>query len=91
MHSVARQLVIRGTVQGVGFRWYTRDRARELGVAGWVRNLPDGGVEAFVEGAPDRVDEMVAWLRHGPSSARVRSVDVIEAAPAGGDSFDVRR
>lgn len=60
-----------GIVQGVCFRYYAQRRAEELGVSGWVKNLPDGRVEAVVEGEDEPVDRMVAWLRRGPPGALV--------------------
>jgi acylphosphatase len=66
--------VVSGEVQGVGFRYAARERAAELGVAGWVRNLPDGTVEAEVEGESGAVERMLAWLDRGPRAARVASV-----------------
>jgi acylphosphatase len=72
---------IEGRVQGVGFRWATGQQARSLDVAGWVRNNPDGAVEAVFEGEPERVDALVAWCRRGPGGARVDDVRVeLEAA-----------
>jgi acylphosphatase len=75
---------IRGRVQGVFFRAETRARAESLGLAGWVRNAPDGTVEAVFEGDPDRVDSMIEWSRRGPSGAHVDEVEVLEeeAGPA---------
>jgi acylphosphatase len=65
--------------------------ARRLGVRGWVRNLWDGRVEAVFEGAPDQVDEIIAWCKHGPPSARVDEVDLVWEEPTGEVSaFDVR-
>ena len=69
---------IHGRVQGVFFRAEARSRAESLGIAGWVRNAPDGGVEAVLEGEPDRVDSMVEWCRRGPSGAHVTEVEVFE-------------
>ncbi len=67
-----RRIVVRGRVQGVGFRWFVRDFAAELGLSGWVRNLPDGrSVETLVEGPPARVDELVAAIRRGPPGSYV--------------------
>lgn len=76
---IGRSVFVSGRVQGVGFRYSTRDQAVRLGVAGWVRNLPDGRVEAFVEGEPKAVTAMLDWLRSGPPGASVddvRSSDV---------------
>ena len=80
---VARRFVIVGRVQGVGFRYFTHDVATREGVTGWVRNLPDGRVEAFVEGDGDAVDRVELALRAGPRSARVDTVDVESELPSG--------
>jgi acylphosphatase len=69
---------IHGRVQGVFFRAEAGSRAESLGIAGWVRNAPEGSVEALFEGEPDRVDSMVEWCRHGPSGAHVTEVGVFE-------------
>ena len=66
---------ITGKVQGVGFRIATVRHAHSLGIAGWVRNLDDGAVEALLQGAHDRIDEMLSWLRVGPPAARVDEVE----------------
>jgi len=68
--------VIHGRVQGVFFRASTRDEALRIGVAGWVRNLPDGSVEALFEGATLKVEEILGWCHKGPPGARVSSVDI---------------
>lgn len=86
---VARRVVVHGRVQGVFFRDTCRQRAAAAGVAGWVRNEPDGSVAALFEGPAEAVEEMVAWCHQGPASARVSRVDVADAAPAGADAFDV--
>lgn len=74
------RLLISGRVQGVCFRAYARDEARRLGVRGWVRNLPDGRVEALAQGDPAKLGMFEAWCQHGPSHARVREVLVVEEA-----------
>jgi acylphosphatase len=80
---------VRGRVQGVFFRVETRDRARSLGLAGWVRNCPDGTVEAVFEGESERVESMVDWCRRGPSGASVDGVDVKWEEPEGEPAFTV--
>ena len=74
MHLV--HLVIRGRVQGVGFRWFAQREARALGLTGVVRNLADGAVEVEAEGDRARLERLVEALREGPRSARVTSVEV---------------
>ena len=69
---------IHGRVQGVFFRAETRSRAASLGLAGWVRNAPDGSVEALFEGDPVQVASMVEWCRRGPSGAHVNEIEVLE-------------
>lgn len=82
-------LLISGRVQGVAFRHYTVKTARSLGLAGWVRNLEDGRVEAVLEGDDAAVDAMLAWCRKGPPPAHVRQVDVQEE-PFSGQFEDFR-
>ena len=89
MPIVRRSVVVQGRVQGVWFRESARRRATELGVGGWVRNRPDGAVEAEVEGAAEAVEVIVAWFGHGPSGAHVESLDVEEREPRGGSGFKV--
>jgi acylphosphatase len=84
-------LHVSGDVQGVFFRAEARERARQRGLAGWVRNLPDGRVEAVFEGPRDAVEAMAAWCREGPPGARVTEVEIAEEQPEGLGSFDVRR
>jgi len=81
--KVRMNVIIHGRVQGVSFRYYTRDRALELGVTGWVRNLPDGSVEGLFEGHDSAVQALVEWCRCGPPAARVDSIDVREAEYSG--------
>lgn len=85
-------LVISGLVQGVSYRASAQDEARGLSLAGWVRNLPSGDVEAVAEGPPEVVERFVAWCRRGPSEARVTGValkELTEDAPL--PPFQVRR
>jgi acylphosphatase len=70
-------------VQGVFFRAYTRDVASSAGVTGWVRNLPDGRVEAVFEGEPDAVASVVDWCRRGSPGSRVEHVEVLQEEPKG--------
>jgi acylphosphatase len=79
---VARRLLIGGRVQGVGFRMFAADRAAREGVSGYARNLPDGRVEAWLEGEQEAVDRVERALRRGPSHAQVDSFEVEDVAPA---------
>jgi acylphosphatase len=88
--TVRRRVLVHGRVQGVGFRISVSRRAEQRGVAGWVRNRPDGAVEAVFEGVPDAVASLVAFCRDGPRGASVVRVDVTDEAPEGLASFDVR-
>jgi acylphosphatase len=88
---VARKLVISGRVQGVGFRWFTQDAASREGVTGWVRNLPDGRVEALVEGEDEAVTRVERALRSGPRGARVDDVNVDVEEPGGYRRFTIER
>jgi acylphosphatase len=78
---VARRFLIGGRVQGVGYRMFAESAAAVEGVHGYVRNLPDGRVEALVEGDQESVDRVEMKLRRGPGGARVESFDVEPAAP----------
>ena len=80
--GIARHLIIHGLVQGVWYRDSMRREAQTLGVAGWVRNVADGSVEAWVEGDPAAVDAIIAWARKGPPRAQVSAVDIASAAYA---------
>lgn len=92
MDRVIRLLVqVSGHVQGVWFRNSTREQARRLGVAGWVRNLPNGDVEAALEGLPPAVAELLEWMRHGPPGAAVLQVKVTDQDPQGDTTFDIAR
>ncbi len=86
---VRRRVVVTGDVHGVFFRDTCRRVATERRVSGWVRNLPDGSVEAAFEGPPDAVGQVVEWARHGPRAAIVDKVRVYEEAPEGVSGFDI--
>jgi acylphosphatase len=87
---IRRRAVVRGRVQGVAFRGSTRAEARRAGVDGWVRNRPDGCVEAVFEGEAAAVEQLVTFCRRGPSWAEVEWVDVVEEAPEGEQGFRIR-
>ena len=89
MKRVRAHVVVEGFVQGVFFRDSTRRRARELGLTGWVRNLPDGRVEAVFEGEESAVEAAVAFVREGPPHAQVLHVDVVYG-PDSGEFSDFR-
>jgi acylphosphatase len=88
---------VSGRVQGVFFRGATQERMRELGLRGWVRNLPDGRVEAVVEGEDGAVAQALEFLRRGPRGAQVSAIEVTDeraGESSGGDpvgAFEVRR
>ena len=81
--QVRAHVYVSGRVQGVFFRWYTREEALRLGVKGWVRNLPDGRVEAVFEGEKEAVEQMIEFCRRGPPAARVEKVEVSWETPTG--------
>ncbi len=83
---------IRGRVQGVAFRWFTRSAALRLGVDGWVRNLPDGSVEAQVRGPKDALRQLEQRLRRGPEAAQVRGFDeqALDPSIAMAPGFEIR-
>jgi acylphosphatase len=84
-------VVVSGRVQGVGFRFSTVEKAQSRGLAGWVRNLESGQVEAVFEGPREAVEEMVAWCRDGPPGAWVRDVSVVrDEPPEGLRQFETR-
>jgi acylphosphatase len=76
--AIVRRVVVEGSVQGVGYREFTRRAALNLGVAGWVRNRPDGAVEALIRGPRTALEALIAEMRKGPRSAVVDSLSIIE-------------
>ncbi|KAA9151131.1 acylphosphatase [Microbacterium lushaniae] len=83
-------VIVRGDVQGVGYRYTARLEADRLGVSGWVRNRRDGRVEAEVEGEAAAVEEMLDWMRQGPPGSRVDELTTADSAPVGDSAFEVR-
>jgi len=89
MEIVRAHLKIYGRVQGVGFRWSMQREAKKLGVNGWVRNLPNGSVEAVIEGEKERVEALIGWAHQGPAWARVTRVEISWEPPKGERGFRV--
>jgi acylphosphatase len=90
-NQICRRVLITGRVQGVGYRYTTQEQALVLSIVGWVRNLPDGRVEAMVEGDPAQVDEMIQWFHNGPAGARVRAVVMEDQPLQKFEQFEIRR
>jgi len=80
----ARRFLVRGRVQGVGFRWFVEREAHILGIAGWVRNKSDSSVEVFAVGTREQLSGLRSRLREGPRAARVDDVEEFEAKPVSG-------
>jgi acylphosphatase len=85
----SKRVIVSGLVQGVGFRYSLAGRAEARAVAGWVRNRPDGAVEALLEGADAEVEALVDWCRVGPRGARVDRVEVYEEQLSGLRGFTI--
>lgn len=85
-----KHIFITGRVQGVGFRHFTRKNADKIGITGWVKNLPDGRVEALFQGPEQKVNELIDRCKEGPISAYVKEIDVNKAEDTKDhDSFEV--
>ncbi len=82
--AITKSFIVRGRVQGVGFRWFVEREAQMLGLAGWVRNNPDGSVEVLATGTREQVNGLHSKLRQGPRAARVDEVEVSDANPVAG-------
>ncbi|MGM0586786.1 MAG: acylphosphatase [Bacteroidota bacterium] len=84
-------LWISGRVQGVGFRHFTRQHAQSLGLAGWVKNLPDGRVEAILQGSEESIQKMLNHLQHGPTMANVKDIQTsTEEVDSSFNNFSVK-
>lgn len=87
---VARRGLVSGRVQSVAFRFYARQEATQLGLAGWVENLADGRVAFHVQGPAPEVEEFLAWVRRGPPRAQVLDLELTECDPEPLGEFEVR-
>jgi len=85
----AIQAIVKGKVQGVWFRKYTRDKALELGIKGIVRNQPDGSVYVEAEGEPEALEKFIEWLHIGSPMARVDEVEIIPVTPKNYETFEI--
>ncbi len=88
---VRKHVFVKGKVQGVSFRYYTKREADLKDVSGWVKNLSDGRVEAVFEGSEENVEKMVEWCRTGPDLASVEDIDVRKEQAKGEDGFSIIR
>lgn len=80
IETVARRVMISGRVQGVGYRYELAELARSLNITGWCRNLPDGRVEAWLQGGKNVIEELLVWMHKGPSQALIEHVDIEDQA-----------
>jgi len=87
----AYHIIVTGRVQGVGFRYYTKLKADELSLRGWVQNLPDGSVEIIVQGDPENINAFIEWCHSGPSSSNVNKLDYRESKLEAFSDFRIRR
>jgi acylphosphatase len=90
MELIARRYVVRGRVQGVGYRYFAQAKAEETGVQGWVRNCDDGSVEAYAMGEPGQVNAFAGYLHQGPRFGEVRSVQESEAPLLQSRGFSIK-
>lgn len=88
--AVRKKVTVRGRVQGVFFRDSTRERAEAHGVSGWARNMPDGTVQAVLEGEAEAVERVLRFMKSGPSHADVEGLDVEDEEPEGLAGFSTR-
>ena len=89
--TIRAKVLLDGTVQGVGLRYYTQEKAIELGLTGFVRNLTDGRVEVITEGPADKIEDLLAWFQTGSPQSKVDTIALRYEDPEGGfSSFSVR-
>ena len=84
------KVLVSGRVQGVGYRYGTREQAIALGIVGWVRNRPDGRVEAMISGAATPIDSMMKWFYNGPPAAKVTAVETEQQPVQSFEGFEIR-
>ncbi len=90
MVDLAVKIIVHGKVHGVCFRTSTQDKALELSLTGWVRNLPNGTVEVYAEGSRDSIDQLIKWCQKGPPLAKVSRYDIGWMASKGVNEFRIR-
>jgi acylphosphatase len=90
MNRIGRRYVVRGRVQGVGFRYFVNHHANRIGVRGWVRNLDDGSVEVLAMGTEDQLNELAGYLHAGPQFSDVRGVEETEEPLVQSSGFSIR-
>ncbi len=88
---ICAHLIISGKVQGVGYRYYTAQQAKQRGITGWVKNLPDGRVEAVLEGNKQAITEMIKWCHQGPPASEVTEVKINYEKPQSYNKFEITR
>jgi len=91
MSESAKYVRVTGRVRGVFYRAWSQAQARELAISGWIRNCPDGSVEAHLQGEDSSVSRMIDRMRRGPANARVEDVEIEDAAPEDTGRFELRR
>lgn len=91
MTKNACHIIVEGRVQGVGFRYYTKEKANQLSLKGWVQNLTDGSVEIHAQGESENLNAFIEWCHSGPSSANVKKLDYRESKLEAFSSFEIRR
>ena len=88
-NRIEKRFVVRGRVQGVGFRWFVQHAAASLGIAGWVRNCGDGSVEIMAAGGAENINRLRGRLWQGPSYSRIDAVEEFDGEPVAGGDFRI--
>jgi acylphosphatase len=90
MADIHKKAILKGRVQGVGFRFSAREQARRLGIKGYVKNLPNGDVEILASGSEKNVEKYLQWAHEGPAYAHVDDIQIEDAEPTSYHTFDVK-